>query len=92
MPGTVQTPEIQNALKTVKDALSDLELRVIEFFSHSRPGVVRFDFRVGGCDTLEDHLRWNNHIYVANIPCNIDPGLLIFCRDASHLSFYGFDE
>ena len=29
----VQTPEIQNALKTVKDVLSDLELGVIEFFS-----------------------------------------------------------
>ena len=29
----VQTPEIQNALRTVKDVLADLELRVIEFFS-----------------------------------------------------------
>ena len=30
---TVPTPEIQNALNTVKDVLADLELRVIEFFS-----------------------------------------------------------
>ena len=29
----VQTPEIQNALRTVKGVLADLELRVIEFFS-----------------------------------------------------------
>ena len=39
-----------------------------------------------------DHPRWNKHIYVASIPCYIDPGLPILCRDASHLSFYGFDE
>ena len=30
---TLPTPEIQNALNTVKSVLADLELRVIEFFS-----------------------------------------------------------
>ena len=33
-----------------------------------------------------------NTFNVANIPRYIDPCLLKLCRDASHLSFYGFDE
>ena len=61
--------------------------------SHFRFGVAGFGFLSPEAMVhWRDHPRWDKYIYVADIPCYIDPGLFILCRDASHLSFYGLNE
>ena len=63
------------------------------FDSRGRPGVAAFDFLSAEAVVhWRNHPGWNKHIYVANIPRYIDPSLFKLCRDASHLSLYGFDE